>query len=63
MSEFEQLLSRLKQAQEYEKTMYMTDTPEGKAWAEKTFKQILDRLNELWIQISEEQKNKYINQF
>ncbi|WP_024834125.1 hypothetical protein [Ruminiclostridium josui] len=50
--EFEKLKGRLRNAKEYERTQYMTDTPENKARAERTLQQVLHRMAEIWEQLS-----------
>ena len=46
--EFEKLKDRLRKAEEYERTQYLGDTPENREIAEKTLKQVLKRLAEIW---------------
>lgn len=49
--EFEKLKDRLRKAEEYECTNYLTDTPENRDRAEKALKQVLDRMAKLWEQM------------
>lgn len=57
--EFESLIERYKAAEEYEKTKYMNDTPEGKEWAEKKLYEIVQRLAQLWDTMTEIERQYY----
>ena len=61
--EFEQLKSRFRKAQEYERTKYMTDTPENQDRAIKALKQIIDRMDVLWDMMSDEQRQRHMDLF
>lgn len=58
--EFAELHKRYKQAGIYERDKYMSDSPEGKAWAEKTFAGIVSRMNELWDCLTEEERGEWL---
>lgn len=49
--EFEQLKERYKRAQDYFKTKYDTDSPQGKEKAQKAFQELTARMDELWERI------------
>jgi len=46
-AEFEELKTRLRNAEKYFDTKYLTDTPENQQRAEKAFQKIIDRMSEL----------------
>jgi hypothetical protein len=50
--EFERLKDRLRKAEEYEQTKYLTDTPENRERAEKALMQVLNRMAAIWNQMS-----------
>lgn len=50
--EFEKLKERLRKAEEYEKTKYSADSPENRERAEKALELVLNRIAELWEQMS-----------
>lgn len=50
--EFEKLKDRLRKAEEYEQTKYMVDTPENRDRAEIALAQVLNRLAQIWDQMS-----------
>ncbi|ODM27619.1 hypothetical protein A7W90_16145 [Clostridium sp. Bc-iso-3] len=54
--EFLELKERFEKALKYEEEKYMTDTPEGKAWAEKAFLEIVKRITILWDKMTGEQR-------
>lgn len=62
-SEFEQLTKRYLQAQEYEKTKYLNDTPEGKEWAENEIIKIVNQMSKLWNDMTEEERLSHIDIF
>ncbi|OPX46357.1 hypothetical protein CLHUN_01730 [Ruminiclostridium hungatei] len=49
--ELETLKGRLRKAEEYERTKYMTDTPENRDRAEKAFQEVIKRMDEIWEQL------------
>lgn len=54
--EFLMLKKRYDLALEYEKEKYMTDTPEGQAWAEKEFAGIVNRISIIWEKMTRDRK-------
>ncbi len=50
--EFEQLKSRIRQAEEYAQTKFLEDSPEGQEKAIKTLQKIFLRMEKLWEMMS-----------
>ncbi len=50
--EFEQLKSRIRQAEEYAQTKFLEDSPEGQEKAIKTLQKIVLRMEKLWEMMS-----------
>jgi hypothetical protein len=50
-TELEKLKDRMRKAQEYYKTQYKNDTPDNKAKADETVKQLQTRINEIFVQM------------
>ena len=60
--EFLQLRERYQKADEYFKTKYQTDTPEGQEWAGEEFRKIVERMSLVWRQMTPEFKKEYAEQ-
>lgn len=60
--EFKRLKMRFREAEKYYETNYLSDAPERQERADKALERILDRMNELWGAMTEEerQRNKFI---
>jgi len=56
--EFRELAKRYVLAGEYEKKQYLNDIPEAKEWAENAFHEITDRMSQLWILMTEAEKQE-----
>ena len=60
---FIKVKERWKNAREYEKTKYTSDTPEGQAWAVKEIIEIISQVNILWNQMTAEERQKHMDYF
>ena len=59
-AEFDSLWKRYNDAKQYEQNKYMSDTPEGQAWALESICQIMKRLSVFWDVMAEAERQKYI---
>ena len=56
--EWDELIQRYRNAEEYEKTKYWNDTEEGREWAYKALKKIVQRLGEIFDIMTDEEKQQ-----
>ncbi len=57
--EFILLKNRFKKAAEYEKTNYITDSPELCKATEEIFKKLLKRISEVWLELTRDERNRH----
>ena len=58
--EFSQLVKKYIQGKEYEKAKYSNDTPDNQDIAGKVILKTVRRMSELWIQMTDSEREKYI---
>jgi hypothetical protein len=63
MNEFVYLKKRYKQFMEYEKTKYKDDAPDNQVKAESAFSRLIKRMNYLWNQMTDAEKQNHMDWF